>query len=330
MASETMKAVRMEKTGGPEVLEVVRVPVPTPGAGQVRVKVEAAGMNYSDIMIRQGMYIDAMKLPYFVGREFCGTVDAVGHGADMWKTGQRVVGSIPGGAFAEYLTAPAATLMPCPDGLSAEQGAALLIQGITALHCLEDFGRLQPGETVLVHAGAGGVGTLAIQIARTLGAGKVIGTASSEAKCKVIEGLGGTAINYTEGDWVKDVLAATGGRGADVILESVGGDVALRSYKEALADFGRMVIYGVAGGQIVQLDNREILVSNKTLSGYFLGAYFPKYLDKVAAATMKLAGMVLEGKVKPVIGQSFALDDVAAAFDHMQQRKSTGKVIIKP
>jgi NADPH2:quinone reductase len=324
-----VKALRIEKFGGPEVMQIVDLPVPEPAPGQVRVRVEAAALNYSDIVIREGQYVDTMPLPYVLGREFCGRIDAVGPDADGWVAGQRVIGSAGGGAMAEQVIVPARTLIPCPEELGAPEGAAVLVAGITAVHCLQDCARLQAGERVLVHAAAGGVGTLAVQIARAMGA-EVIGTVSSRVKCDVVRNLGALAIDYTKGDWVKEVLGATDGRGADVILESVGGDVFRRSFREALAIFGRMVVFGVASREFVTVDNREILGSNKTLTGYYLGAYIPRYLDRVLAATMKLMSLIREGKVRPVVGRIFALERAVDAFDHMQRRESIGKVIITP
>ena len=324
-----MKALRIDKHGGPEVMHVVDVPLPEPGQGELRVKVEVCGLNYSDIMIREGRYVDRMPMPYLMGREFCGTIDKLGPGVQTWITGQRVVGTAAGGAMAEYAVANAAGLYPCPDRLTPPQAVAILIQGITAMHSVDDCAGLKSGETMLVHAAAGGVGTLAIQIGLAKNA-KVIGTASSDEKCKLIRDLGATAVNYMQGDWVKEVRALTGGKGADVILESVGGDVFIRSFKEALADFGRMVVYGVAGGQVVTLDNREILVSNKTVIGYYLGSYFPKYVGRVLAASQKLAALIMAGKLKPIIGQTFPLDKAIDAFNHMQNRQSIGKVVIVP
>jgi NADPH2:quinone reductase len=327
--NSVVKAVVIEKFGGPEAMKLVDVPVPEPGPAEVRVKVEAVGLNYSDIMIRQGMYIDKMPLPYGLGREFAGTVDKAGEGVKNLQPGQRVAGTTFGGALAEYVTAPASNLSPVPPGMTAEQGASILIQGITAVHCLDDCAQLKSGETVLIHAAAGGVGTLAVQIALARGA-RVIGTASNAEKCTLIDKLGAKAVDYTKGDWVAEVKAATNGKGADVILESVGGSVFTRSFHEALAIFGRMVVYGVASGEIESISNREILQSNKTIVGYYLGSYFPKYQDRAGAAAMKLVQLIGQGKVQPVIGKTFSLDQSVEAFNHMQQRKSVGKVIVKP
>ncbi len=324
-----MKALLIEKHGGPEVMQIVDVPVPEPKAGEVLVRVEACGLNYSDIMIREGLYVDMMALPNFLGREFCGKIERIGPGVSGWEVGQRVVGSCMSGAMAEYLVAAAIGLVPCPEGLTPEEGAAILVAGITAIHCLDDCARLAPGETALIHAAAGGVGTIAVQVARAMGA-RVLGTASSAAKCRAIEALGATAVDYTKESWVKEVRAATNGRGADVILESVGGDIFRRSFNEALAIFGRMVVFGVASRELVTIDNREILASNKTLTGYYLGDYFPKHMDRLIAAIMKLMGFMREGKVKPVVGKVFPLAQAAEAFGYMQQRRNVGKVILTP
>ncbi|MFQ5457962.1 MAG: zinc-binding alcohol dehydrogenase family protein [Myxococcota bacterium] len=324
-----MKALQIEKFGGPEAMQIVDVPVPEPRAGRVRVKVEAVGLNYSDIMIREGFYIDNVPLPYVMGREFCGRIDALGPEVSGLKAGQRVIASSPGGAMAEYIVVAAGSLLPCPEELTTAEGAAILIAGITAVHCLQDCARLKPGETVLIHAAAGGVGTLAVQIANAMGA-KVIGTASRAEKCRFVSDLGALAIDYTQGDWVKEVLSATGGRGADVILESVGGEIFTRSFREALAIFGRMVVYGMAGRELATIENRNILESNRTLTGYYLGAFIPKYLDHVASGANRLVNFIREGAVKPVIGKTFPLAEAVDAFNHMQQRKNVGKVIITP
>lgn len=324
-----MKAIRIEQQGGPEVMQLVDVPTPAPGPGKVRVRVEACGLNYSDVMIRGGTYLDAVKLPYVMGREFCGKIDALGDGVSGWEVGQRVVGTVPGGALAEYAVIAAGALVPCPAELSAAEGAAFLIQGLTAWHCLFDCAKLQPGETALIHAAAGGVGTLAVQMAVAHGA-RVIGTASNAAKCAKVRELGATAIDYSQGDWVAEVRSLTEGRGPNVILEAVGGETFRRSFLEALAVFGRMVVFGVASGEIVPLTNVEILGSNKTLAGYYLGSYFPAHLDRVAAATMNIVQFIRQGKLRPVVGQRFKLAEAAAAFACLEGRQSVGKVVVEP
>ncbi len=325
----TMKAVQMRAHGGPEVMQVVDLPLPEPGPGKVRVRIEACGLNYSDLMIRGGTYLDPVRLPYVLGREFCGTIEALGEGVSGYSVGQRVVGSAPGGALAEAIVVQPLTLIPCPEGMSATVGASFLVQGITAWHCLTDCGRLQSGETVLIHAAAGGVGALAVQIAQALGA-RVLGTTSSAAKCQVVSELGATAINYSQPDWVDRVRELTGGRGADLILESVGGEVFRRSFQEALAVFGRLVVFGCASGEAVSLTNVELLGSNKTVTGYYLGGYFPQHLDRVAEATGKLLGLIGSKDVKPLVGKTFPLSQAADAFEHIASRQSVGKVVVTP
>lgn len=325
-----MKAIQIETLGGPEAMQLVDVPVPEPGAKYVRVKIEAVGLNYSDIMIREGKYLSRTQLPQIMGREFAGVIDAVGDAVRGYEVGQRVYGTVNSGALAEYAICHAAGLLPLPDGLGSEMAVALIVQGVTALHCLDDHGGLKQGETVLIHAGAGGVGTLAIQMAKHLGAGKIIGTASSDTKCETIRALGAEAVNYSAPDWAEQVLRLTDGQGADLILESVGGDVFWRSYRDLLAFAGRIVVVGIAGGEINELRTNEILRRNKTIVGYFLAEYFEKAPQKVLPAIMRVLDMVNSGAVKPVIGATFPLEQAVDAFNFMQNRQNIGKVVIKP
>ena len=325
----SMKAIWIEQLGASDVMQVVDKPIPEPTPKQVRVKVEAIGLNYSDIMIREGRYLQRTELPQILGREFVGVIDSVGAEVKGLAVGMRVYGTVTQGALAEYVCADYRGLLPVPDALSSDMAVALIVQGVTALHCLNEHGNLKAGETVLIHAAAGGVGTLAIQMAKAMGA-RVIGTASSESKCQLIRDLGAEAINYSEGDWVAEVMKLTDGKGADLIIESVGGNVFLRSYREALSAFGRIVVLGIANGEPVQIGTNEILKRNKAIIGYFLSVYFEKAPHLVAQAIVRVLELVHNGTVKPIIGATYALADSAAAFDHMQNRESIGKVVIKP
>ncbi len=325
-----MKAIWIDSLGGPEVMQVIDMPIPEPGRKEVRIKVESVGLNYSDIMIREGRSLQRTELPQVLGRELAGVVDAVGPEVTRVQPGQRVYATSASGALAEYCIAHQGAVFPLPDAMTSDLAVALIVQGLTALHCLDHHGRLNAGETVLIHAAAGGVGTLAIQMARHFGAGKIIGTASSEAKLAVIRELGAEAVNYTEPDWADQVLALTGGRGADLILESVGGEVFWTSYRRLLAFAGRIVIFGIASTEVNQLHTNEILRRNKTIIGYFLGEYFEKARDHVVRDTARVLEMVLSGAVKPVIDTPFSLENAVDAFNHMQNRKNIGKVIIKP
>jgi NADPH2:quinone reductase len=328
--ANTMKALQIAAFGGPEVMQVVELSRPEPATGQVLLRVEAAGLNYSDILIRQNQYVDRMALPYVLGREVCGVVEAVGEGVTDAQIGQRAVAIMDGGAMAEYAVTAARNLLPVPDGLTPEQAVAMLVQGVTALHCIDDAGQVQAGETVLVHSAAGGVGTLAVQMAAMRGA-TVFGTASSEEKRALVEELGATAIDYTQPYWVAELKKATGGRGADVILESVGGEIFLRSFRAALAPFGRMVVYGMASTKAVSLSNAEILSSGKTLVGYFMPLYFRHgRARRYAEAAAELARLVVAGELRVVIGGTFSLDEAGQAFELMANRESVGKVVVKP
>jgi NADPH2:quinone reductase len=325
-----MKALEIHDFGGPEVMQIVDVPKPELTRGSVLVRVEAAGLNYSDIMIRHNQYLDKVKLPYQMGREYAGIIEAVDEDAQGFEVGQRVVGSCRGGAMAEYVVVPSAGLFSCPDGITPEQAVAMLVQGITAVHCLDDAARVQEGETVLIHAAAGGVGTLAVQLAVIRGA-KVIGTASNDEKCELIAELGGTPINYKDTDWVRELHQLTNGRGADVILESVGGDIFLKSFREALAPMGRLVVFGAASGEVAKLANVEILGSGKAVIGYFLPRYFVRsHVHRIQEAAVELVQLIREERLRVIIGKSFALDDAVEAFNFMESRQSMGKVIINP
>jgi NADPH2:quinone reductase len=328
MPANRMKVLQIEAHGGPEVMRLTEVSVPEPGPGEVRMKMEACGLNYSDIMAREGRYLREIPLPHILGHEFCGVIEKLGQGTEGWRVGARVIAiTQSGGGLAEYIVAPAANLMLCPEGLNPPQGAALLVQGLTAVMMIDNAARVAAGETVVVHAAAGGVGTLAVQIARARGA-RVIGTSSSDLKCHMIEELGAEAIDYTKGDWVREVLSLTNGRGAEVILESVGGEVLARSYREALADFGRIVVYGVASGDVVKFDNYEILASNKSLVGFWLGPHLANHHDRVATAKERLVEMIQGEEIRLIVEKTFPLERAADAFEHMQSRKSVGKVVV--
>ena len=325
-----MRALQITAFGGPEVMQIVDISQPEPGPDEVLVKVEAAGLNYSDLMIRHNTYLESVDLPYNMGREFAGMIEAVGENVRGYQAGQKVVGTTAGGAMAEYVVTRPTGLLPYPGDLPAATAAALIIQGVTALHCLTDAGQVQEGETVLIHAAAGGVGSLAVQLATLRGA-QVIGTASSDEKCELIRELGGEAINYKDTDWVAELMKLTNRRGVDLILESVGGDVFTRSFREALAPFGRMVVYGVASQKVEKISNAELLGSGKTLVGYYLPNYYTRTrMHRIGEAALELASLVYQGKLKTVIGKIFELENAVDAFNFMQERRSTGKVIIKP
>jgi NADPH:quinone reductase len=321
-----MKAVRINETGGPEVMHIEEIETPTPKTGEILIKVAAAGINYADLAQRQGAYLTRTITPTTPGFEFAGTVEALGPGVTSPAVGTRVVAFGEGG-YAEYALAQPSTIIPIPDMLDFTHAAAFPVQGITAYQLLRESAHIQAGESVLVHAAAGGVGTLAIQLAKLLGAGTVIGTASNAQKLELIRRLGAdAAINYTEENWSEQVKQATGGKGPDIILEMVGGSIAEQSL-QCLAPFGRMVIYGAASNQIAQFTGVQLMYKNQAIIGYWLTAQLRRP-DYIARAAMELMQYLISGKLEIVVGQTFPLAAAAEAHKAIAERKTTGKVVL--
>lgn len=323
-----MRAVQFDRVGGPEVIRVVDLPIPTVHPGEIRVKVGACGLNFSDIMIRQGLYVRDVPFPYHVGREFSGTVDAVGEGVHTLNKGAAVFGlSFNGGAMSEYVVVDAVAVNRVPLGVTPAEAAALQIQGINALLCVEDYGHVQKGETVVVHSAAGGVGGLAVQIALARGA-RVIGTTSRDEKRTEILALGAEALNYTQGDWVANVKKLTDGRGADVIIDGIGGEIFRRSVFDATAFGGRIVISGVSSGEEVSLTNFQISAAHRTLVGVSVPSYFPDHVDRLVSAMHRLFELVAQGHLRVRIGHRVPIENAAEAFRLMEERQNVGKVVV--
>ncbi len=321
-----MKAIRINETGGPEVMHLEDIEKPTPQAGEVLIRVAAAGINYADLAQRQGMYLTRTHTPMTMGFEVAGTVEELGSGVTSPAIGSRIVALTPGG-YAEYTTAPANTVIPIPDTLDFNSAAAFPVQGLTAYQLLHESTHLQAGESVLIHAAAGGVGTLAVQLAKLMGAKTVIGTASNDKKLELIRELGAdAAINYKEADWAEQVTKATDGKGPDVILEMVGGDIAEKSL-QVLAPFGRMVVYGAAGGQMVQFSGLQLMYKNQSVVGYWLTAWM-NHPDKIAEAAQALMQYLATGKLRIIVGHTFPLEQAAEAHTTIAERKTTGKVVL--
>ncbi|MFL6561068.1 MAG: zinc-binding alcohol dehydrogenase family protein, partial [Bacillus sp. (in: firmicutes)] len=227
-----MKAVRLTEYGGPEVLNLVEIDKPVPTGHEVLIEIKAIGVNYADTARRAGQYVVKTPLPFIPGAEIAGVVAAVGDQVTKVKPGTRIVTLIESGGYAEYALADERTLIPIPEQLDFHTAVALPLQGLSAYHILKTMGRLEKGESVLIHAAAGGVGTIAVQLAKLFGAGKVIATASSDGKLALAREMGADVlINYTEPDWEQQVLEATGGKGVNVALEMVGGDVFNKTVK---------------------------------------------------------------------------------------------------
>ncbi len=322
-----MKAIRIHETGGPEVMRLEEIEQPVPKAGEVLIKIAAAGINYADLAQRQGAYLTRTHTPMTMGFEIAGTVEKLGEGVSFPKVGNRVMALTTTGGYAEYTTAPANTVIPIPDNLDFTSAAAFPVQGITAYQLLRESTRLQAGESVLVHAAAGGVGTLAIQLAKLMGAKTVVGTASNEKKLALVRELGAdAAINYSQDTWAEQVTSATHGNGPDVILEMAGGDIAEKSL-QILAPFGRMVVYGAAGGQAVQFSGIQLMYKNQSVVGYWLTAWMSRP-DKIAEAAQALMQYLASGKLRIVVGQTFPLHQAHDAHTAIAERKTTGKVVL--
>ncbi|MGH2344996.1 MAG: quinone oxidoreductase family protein [Chloroflexota bacterium] len=322
-----MKAIRIHQTGGPEILQLEEIEAPSPRAGEVLIRVAAAGINFADLTQRQGAYLVPTRVPFTPGLEVAGVIEALGPGVSGPAVGTRVA-ALAAGGYAEYAAASAGAVIPIPDDLDFTRAAALPLQGITAYQLLREAGRLRPGERVLVHAAAGGVGTLATQIAKIMGAGTVIGTASSPEKLALAKELGADAgINYTEDSWVEQVLAATEGAGVHIALEMVGGRIAEQSL-QCLSPFeGRMVVFGAASGRLAEFTGRTLMERNIAIIGYWLSPWMTRP-NHIARAAGDLMAYLREGRLRLIVGHTFPLAEAAAAHRAMAARQTTGKVVL--
>ena len=324
-----MKAIQIDKIGGAEVLVLRNVPDPIPGTGEVLIRVDAAGVNFSDIMWRRGEYDVETPLPFIPGAEVAGTIVAIGPDVTGFSIGMPMVSAPPSGGYAQFVVAPVATTFPIPEGISPDEVVSLMAQGLTAVLALRKSGRLVPGESVLVEAAAGGVGSLAVQLAKLYGAGKVIAAASSPEKRAIAEALGADAsVDYTVPGWSKTVRDLTDGRGVDVVLEFVGGETTAQAL-EALAPFGRMVVIGKAAGDAPPIAPWSLEEHNHSIVGFRIFG-FAKTPSIIQEALGELIGFVKAGKIKLPSGGAFPLAKAADAHRLIEDRKSTGKIILRP
>ena len=325
-----MKAIVAEEPGEPGVLRYVDAERPSPGEGRVLIEVKAAGVNYADTLRRIDQYITHQEFPFTPGFEVAGVVAEVGPGVDNVSEGDRVVTTLlDTGGYAEYAVAPAAFLVPIPNGLGFDEAAAILLQGLTAYHVIKTSGALKPGESVLVHAAAGGVGTLALQMAKLLGAGRVIATASSQEKLDLARALGAdVTIDYTEEDWPERVNEATDGEGADVILEMVGGDFPEKNLR-CLATFGRMVVYGISSRDRGHLVPADLMDRCHSVVGFWL-VPITQRPDLLVPSLEETLGWIASGDLKLTIGAKYPLENAAEAHADLESRKTTGKLILRP
>jgi len=332
--TRTLKVVVAQHTGGPAVLQMTDAPVPSPGPGQVLIRVEAVSVNFADVMRRRGdRYPYPTTFPFVPGSEIAGIVEDVGADVTSVIPGDSVFALAgPDGStgYAQFALANAAQVNRLPPGLSSAEAAALVVAGGTAILALQGAGRLVDGETVLVQAAAGGVGSYAVQLAKLLGAGRVIGLASTPEKRKAALMLGADhALDYTRDGWVDDVRVLTEERGVDLVLEMTGGPVFGQSLA-TLAPFGRSVFYGYASGDSFAVDPQNLLKPNQSVIGFNLGGWFQHKPREAFAALQTLIGHVLAGAVKAQIGHVLPLSRAADAHRMLENRETTGKIILQP
>ncbi len=325
---ETMTAVEISKPGGPDVLVARTLPVPRPGAGQILIKVAAAGVNRPDVAQRMGVYPPPPGHSPLPGLEVAGEVAAVGSGVTRWKPGDKVCALVNGGGYAEYCLAEEPVALPVPAGLDMMTAAAVPETFFTVWNNVFERGRLAAGEWFLVHGGSSGIGTTAIQLAKAFGA-KVIATAGSADKCKACLDLGADrAVNYRSEDFVAAAREATGGKGVDVTLDMVGGDYTERNIVAAAED-GRIVQIATLGGADVKLNIARLMMKRVTLTGSTLR---PRTREVKAGFALALEAKVwpllASGKVKVVMDSTFPLAKAADAHRRLETSAHIGKVVL--
>jgi NADPH2:quinone reductase len=314
-----MRAVRIDQWGGPEVLQAVEVPVPEPQPGEALVHVTRAGINFADTHARENTYLARYELPLIPGGEVAGTT----------RDGRRVAALVGTGGYAEYVAVPEDRLVPIPDGVSDGQALALLIQGLTAWHLYRTSARLAAGESVVVIAAAGGVGSLAVQLGRAMGAGRVIGTASSEDKRQLVLELGAdAAVDVTADDLADRLIAANEGKPVDIALEMAGGRV-FDACLDALAPFGRLVAYGIASREQNEVRTGRLMRRSQSVVGFWLFDAL-KRPAMVAEPLTDLFARVAGGSLRVVEGETYPLSEVRRAHEDLQARRTSGKLLLDP
>lgn len=313
-----MRAIQISEFGGPEVMKLVELADPVPGAGEVLLDVTAVGINYADTHQTENSYLSPQTLPLVPGIEVVGTYD-----------GKRYLASVSSGGYAEKAVAHKAVIFPIPDSVTDEQALCMLIQGTTAWHLLKTMGHLKAGESVVIHAAAGGVGTIAIQLAKLWGA-KVIAVTSSEEKAALATSLGADeVVDANNENLGKALRAANGGKGVDIVLEMVGGTTFDQSLL-ALGDFGRMLTFGMASRTApTPVHPGALMHGSKTISGFWLANCFGKK-EMMNDVIDELFALISHGKLMPVIGGTYPLAEAADAHRAMLGRGTTGKIVLKP
>lgn len=312
-----MRAVLVEEWGGPEVLQVKETSTPEPADGQVLIKVQSAGINFADTHQTENSYLAKYELPLIPGTEVTGTLE----------DGTRVVALTPGGGYAEYAVADKRAVWPIPDGLDDSAALALIVQGLTAWHLYRTSAQIRAGEAVVVVSAAGGVGSLAVQLGKPMGAGRVIGTASSEDKRKLVLEMGAdAAVDSQAENLAEQLIEANGGKRVDVVLEMAGGTVFTQSMK-ALAPFGRVVTYGIASREPNEVKTGSLMRRSHGVIGFWLMHCLgrPEMMDQ---PLQELFERTARGELTPQVGGSYPIDEVRKAHEDLKGRKTSGKLIL--
>jgi len=314
-----MRAVQIEEFGGPEVLQVADLPKPEPGEGEVLIEVTRSGINFADTHQRENSYLARYEVPLVLGGEVAGTT----------PDGRRVVALLRSGGYAEYAVAHEATVFPIPDGVDDGAALALIIQGLTAWHLFKTSTKLAEGESVVVISGAGGVGSLAVQLAKPFGAGRVIATASTEEKRALALELGAdAAVDPAEEDLKGALIEANGGTPVDVVLEMSGGRVFEQS-ADALAPFGRIAAYGIAGREQNTVETGRLMRKSRAVVGFWLMHCLGRR-DMMEEPLADLFDRAARGELVPQMGATYALSDVRQAHEDLQGRRTSGKLLLDP
>ncbi|SET59139.1 NADPH:quinone oxidoreductase family protein [Oceanicella actignis] len=324
-----MRAVICSEFGPPEKLAVQEVPVPEPGKGQVRIRVEGCGVNFPDTLIIEGKYQLRAEPPFSPGGEVAGVVDAVGEGVSGWSPGDPVIAMTGYGGFAEQILAPAAALMRRPESMDGVTAAGFSMTYGTSMHALKQRGRLQPGETLLVLGAGGGVGLAAVEIGKLMGA-KVIAAASSEEKLEAARAAGADELlDYSDGE-IKDKLKKlTGGNGVDVTYDPVGGDLFEQALR-ATAWKGRVLVIGFASGTIPKVPMNLPLLKGCDIVGVFWGAFRMREPEEDQRNFEQLFAWHAEGKLKPRVSHVLPLEQAPEALRMLMNRQAIGKIVLKP
>jgi NADPH2:quinone reductase len=322
-----MKAIQVRQHGGPEVLELVDLPVPHPKSNEALVKIAASGVNYIDVNLRSGAY--KAPMPFICGQEGAGVVTEIGEEVKSLKPGDRVAWSGVLGSYAEYVAAPAEALVPVAASVSDNDAAAAMLQGMTAHYLCYDTYPLKPGDTALVHAAAGGVGLLLVQMAHHLGA-RVIGTVSSEEKAKLAREAGADeVILYTKTDFEAETKRLTGGKGVDVVYDSVGKATFDKSMN-VLRPRGTLVHYGSSSGPVPPIDPNVLAQKGSLFLARTTLAHFTATREELLARSGAVFGMIASGKLKLRIAHTYALAEAQQAHRDLEGRKTTGKLLLLP